>query len=185
MRFGYPRLALVVLLAGLLTACGFHLRRPPELPAEMGAIYIMSGPGDDPTLLRDLRRTLETGSSRVVDDATHATALLHIIQVSRYSTLLAVSNTGVPLEYKATYQVQFSLLVGNSMLIEPQTLVLSRTYNYNISDALGNQEQEQGLYSTMASDMAQRITSRIQAAAKAALPPATAAPAPATRAPRG
>lgn len=174
--------AAVASLALLLTACGFHLRGAPVLPAEMRAIYISA---DDPLLSRDLHRSLETDSSQVVDDPARATAFLNIIRATQFRTLLALSNTGVPLQYKVSYQVQFSLQVGNSMLIEPQTLVLSRTYNYNISDAIGNQEQEQGLYSTMASDMAQRITSRIQAAAQAALPPASAAPAPATRAPRG
>ena len=180
MRAG--RLLVAASLALLLTACGFHLRGATELPAQMRAIYIS---GNDPVLLRALRRLLETGSSQVVDDPTHATAFLKIIRATQSRTLLALSNTGVPLQYKMSYQVQFSLLVGNSMLIEPQTLVLSRTYNYNISDAIGNQEQEQGLYSTMASDMAQRITYRIQAAAQAALPPVTPAPASATTSPRG
>lgn len=181
MRVGRPGMASLAVLALFLAACGFHLRRPQELPAQMRAIYISGG---DATLVRSLRRDLETGSSQVVDDATQATALLTILNVSQYSTLLAVSSTGVPLEYKVVYQVQFSLLVGNAMLVEPQTLVLTRTYNYNISDALGNQQQEQGLYSTMAVDMAQLITLRIEAAAKAALPPATPAPTPATGGPR-
>lgn len=178
-----PGFAALIAMTVLLTACGFHLRRPPDLPAQMRAIYISGG---DAILVRSLRRDLETGSSQVVEDATLATALLKIIQVHQSSTLLAISSTGVPLEYKVVYQVEFSLLVGNSMLVEPQTLVLSRTYNYNISDALGNQQQEQGLYSTMAADMAQLITFRIEAAAKAALqPPMTPAPAPSTGQPRG
>lgn len=183
MRAGHLTMTITVAsLALLLTACGFHLRGAPVLPAQMRAIYIS---GDDALLVRDLRRALETGSSQVVDDPTRATASLNIIRATQSHTLLAISNTGVPLQYKVSYQVQFSLLVGNSMLIEPQTLVLSRTYNYNISDAIGNQEQEQGLYSTMAADMAQRITYRIQAAALSALPPGTPAPASTTQAPRG
>ncbi len=180
MRTG--QLAAVAWLVLLLTACGFHLRGAPELPAQMRAIYIS---GKDPILLRNLRRALGTGSSQVVDDPSRATAFLNIIRATQSSTLLGLSSAGVPQQYKVNYQVQFSLLVGNSMLIEPQTLVLSRTYNYNISDAIGNQEQEQGLYSSMASDMAQLITFRIQAAAQAALPPATPAPAPSTTAPWG
>lgn len=156
-----------MLLLGALTACGFHLRRSPDLPPQMRAIYIS---GDSGILVRNLRRNLETGSSRVVDDPTQATALLKIIKVNQYNTLLAISNTGVPLEYKAYYQVEFSLQAGNNMVVEPQTLVLTRTYNYSISDAIGNQEQAQGLFNAMAADMAQLITFRIQAAAKAALP---------------
>ncbi len=178
MSVRFPGFAVFVAMTLSLAACGFHLRRPPELPAQMRAIYISGG---DVALARSLRRNLETGSSQVVDDLSQATAYLKIIQVRQYSTLLAVSNTGQPLEYRVVYQVEFSLLVGNTMLVEPQTLVLSRTYNYNISDAIGNQEQEQGLYSTMAVDMAQLITFRIEAAAKAALqPPVTPAPAAAT-----
>jgi len=176
MRAPGPGLAGCVLLLGALTACGFQLRQPTNLPPQMHAIYIS---GDSSTLVRNLRRNLETGSSRVVDDPTQATALLKIVKVDQYSTLLAISNTGVPLEYKAYYQVEFSLQAGNNMVVEPQTLVLTRIYNYNISDAIGNQEQAQGLFNAMAVDMAQLITFRIQAAAKAAMPvpSATAAPA--------
>jgi len=190
MRALYPGLAAAAMLASLLTACGFHLRRPPELPAQMRAIYISDatdyinaningGTDETPVLVRNLRRDLETGSSQVVDDPTLATALLNIARVNQYSTLLAINNKGVPLEYKVVYQVEFSLQVGNVMLIEPQTLVLSRTYNYNIADAIGNQEQEQGLYASMAGDMAQLITFRIEAAAKAAMQPPAVRPAPA------
>lgn len=178
MRAAHAGLAACVLLMSTLAACGFRLRQSPDLPPQMRAIYIASESGNSAVLVRNLRRDLATGTSEVVDDATQATALLKIISVSQKSSLLAISNTGVPLEYKVVYQVQFSLLVGNAMLVEPQTLFLTRTYNYNIADAIGNQQQEEGLYGAMAVDMAQLITFRIQAAAKAALPPpATPAPA--------
>ncbi|HEV2109785.1 MAG TPA: LPS assembly lipoprotein LptE [Gammaproteobacteria bacterium] len=181
MRVPNPGLAACVLLLGALTACGFQLRQPPNLPPQMRAIYISSGNGSI-ALIRNLRRDLTAGNSQVVDDPGQATAYLKIVSVSQNSSLLAISNTGVPLEYKAYYQVEFSLQAGNNMVVEPQTLVLTRTYNYNISDAIGNQEQAQGLFNAMATDMAQLITFRIQAAAKAAMPvpSATAAPAKAT-----
>ena len=167
MKAPSPGFAACVLLLGALTACGFQLRQPPNLPPEMRAIYIS---GDSSILVRNLRHNLETGSSRVVDDPTQATALLKIIKVNQYNTLLAISNTGVPLEYKAYYQAEFSLQAGNDMVVEPQTLVLTRTYNYSISDAIGNQEQAQGFFNARAADLAQLITFRFQAAAKAALP---------------
>ena len=179
MRAPSPGLAACVLLLGTLTACGFQLRQPPNLPPQMRAIYISSGDGSSIALIRNLRRDLTAGNSQVVDNPGQATAYLKIVSVSQNSSLLAISNTGVPLEYKAYYQVEFSLQAGNNMVVEPQTLVLTRTYNYNISDAIGNQEQAQGLFNAMAADMAQLITFRIQAAAKAAMPvpSATAAPA--------
>ena len=159
-----------------LTACGFHLRRATELPADMRSIYISGGTaisGDTSgNLLRYLRRDLATANCQVLDEPTKATAMLRIDNVQQDSTLLAISALGTPLEYKVTYRVDFSLLVGNAVLIEPQTLVLSRAYNYNISNAIANQEQADALSGAMAIDMAQLIVFRIQAAARSAqLPP--------------
>lgn len=169
MRFGYSSLMACTLLMGALTACGFHLRQSADLPPQMRVIYISGSLGGSNTaLLRSLRRDLATGNTQVVDDPTQATAILKIEDVRRSSSLLAISSAGIPLEYKVYYQAQFSLLVGNTLLIEPQTLVLTRTYNYSISNAIGNEEQEAGLYGAMAEDMAQLITFRIRAAAKAA-----------------
>ena len=183
MRPGYPGLVACALLTGVLAACGFHLRRSPDLPPQMRMIYISGGAqASSVSLLRDLRRDLATENTQVVDDPTLATALLKIVNVSQGSKLLAISNTGQPLEYKVYYQVEFSLQVGNTMLIEPQDLTLTRTYNYSVTDAIGNEEQEQGLYGAMAKDMAQLIVFRIQAAARSAtqMPVTVTAPAKAT-----
>jgi LPS-assembly lipoprotein len=179
MRLSHPGLMVSVVLVGLLTACGFHLRQDPVLPAQMRAIYISGGEGD---LARYLRRDLATDKTQIVDDLSLATSVLRITGVSRNSTLLAISSAGVPLEYKVYYKTEFSLMVGNSMLIEPQSLVLTRTYNYNIADAIGNEEQEEALYGAMAVDMAQLIVFRIQAAARSAtqVPVIVASPAKAT-----
>ena len=183
MRARYSGLMACALLVGALAACGFHLRRPADLPPQMRVIYISGSLGGNNTaLMRSLRRDLATGNTQIVDDPTQATSILRIENVSRSSSLLAISSAGTPLEYKVYYQAQFSLLVGNTMLIEPQTLVLTRTYNYSISDAIGNEEQEAGLYGAMAEDMAQLIAFRIQAAARSAtrMPVTVVAPAKAT-----
>jgi LPS-assembly lipoprotein len=176
MKSGYPGLVACAILLGTLSACGFHLRQAPILPPQMRAIYISGGEG---SLARYLRRDLATDNTQVVDDPTLATSVLRITGVSQTSNLLAISSTGVPLEYKVYYKAEFSLMVGNSMLVDPQTLVLTRTYDYNIANAIGNQEQEEALYGAMAVDMAQLIVFRIQAAARSAtrVPVAVAAPA--------
>lgn len=170
--------ALTVCLAALslLSGCGFHLRRAPVLPPQLHALYI--GGSASTNLMRSLRRNLASDTTTIVDDPTLATATLDIRKASRSSTLLAISRSGQPLEYRVTYRVEFTLMVGNAVLIEPQTLALTRTYNYNIQDAIGNQEQEDALETTMETDLAQLIVFRIQAAAKSALPP-VAVPAPA------
>ena len=173
------RLAVCGMLLVLLAGCGFELRRPVELPPQMRTIYVSGGSsiaGDTTgNLLRYLRRDLATSNTQVVDDPALATSLLKIGGVRQASSLLAIAANGTPLEYKVSYTVTFSLLVGNAVLIEPQTLVLSRTYDYNVANAIGNQEQEQALYGAMATDMAQLIVFRVQAAARSNFEPAPTA----------
>ena len=160
----------------LLAGCGFHLRRASELPPQLHSLYI-TGAGST-SLIRSLRRNLTSDSTTIVDDPTLASAILDINRAAGSSALLAVSSAGLPIEYRVTYTVQFSLMVGNAVLIEHQTIALTRTYNYNIQDAIGNEEQEQALYNGMQTDIAQLIVFRIQAAAKNAMPPVVV-PAPA------
>jgi len=169
-------LAACLAVLSLLAGCGFHLRRAPVLPPQLRALYI-TGAGSS-NLMRNLRRNLASDTTTIVDDATQATAVLNIMKASGSSSLLALDSAGQPLEYRVTYRVEFTLRVGNAVLIEPQTLALTRTYNYNIQDAIGNQEQEDALETAMETDLAQLIVFRIQAAAKNALPPVVV-PAPA------
>lgn len=168
-------LAACLAALSLLSACGFHLRRAAELPPQLHALYISGGSTD---LVRNLRRNLASDRTIIVDDPTLASAVLSITQASSSSTLLAISRSGQPIEYRVIYSVRFSLMVGNAVLIEPQTIALTRTYNYNIADAAGNEETEEALNNAMQTDIAQLIVFRIQAAAKNALPPAVV-PAPA------
>jgi len=162
-------LAACLMSLSFLAGCGFHLRRALTLPPQLHALYI--GGSASSTLMRNLRRNLESGTTTIVDDPTLATAILDIRKASQSSTLLAISRSGQPLEYRVTYRVEFSLMVGNAVLIEPQSLALTRTYNYSVQDAIGNQEQEDALETAMETDLAQLIVFRIQAAAKNALPP--------------
>ena len=157
--FLWPGLLSCILLSG----CGFHLRPPAQLPAAMQHTYINDS-GGNVELVRQLRRSLITPSTSVTDDATKATATLNILSARQYQRVLSVSNTGQPLEYQVAYQVQFSLADAHGQtLIAPQTLTLTRNYNYDVANALGDVEQANVLYKAMEDNMAQLILFRLQA----------------------
>ena len=153
----------VFALALLLTGCGWHLRQPAQLPAAMQRTYINDATGDT-ELVRQLRRSLITPTSNVIEDATTATATLNILNARQFQRVLSVSNTGQPLEYQVAYQVQFSLTdAKGKALIEAQTLTLTRNYAYDVANALGDVEQANVLYKAMQDNMAQLILFRLQA----------------------
>ncbi|MGA9853562.1 MAG: LPS assembly lipoprotein LptE [Gammaproteobacteria bacterium] len=152
-------------LALLLTGCGFHLRQPARLPAVMLRTYIDDSSGDR-ELVRELRRSLTTPSTTVIDDAVHATAVLNITKSQRFQRVLSVSNTGQPLEYQVAYQVEFSLTGAGKTLIVPQTLTLTRNYAYDVASVIGDTEQANVLYNALEDNMAQLILFKLEAAGR-------------------
>ncbi|HET7649367.1 MAG TPA: LPS assembly lipoprotein LptE [Gammaproteobacteria bacterium] len=149
-------------LAILLSGCGFHLRGNAELPDVMQRTYL-NVPSGNQTLLRELQRSLSSGSTSVVGDPTLSTATLNVLSAQQIQRVLSVSNIGRPLEKEVAYQVQFSLTTPKGTLIQPQTLTLKRTFAYDEANALGDAEQAQVLYDSLQRDMAQLILFRIEA----------------------
>ena len=166
-----------LLLCGLLAGCGFHLRQAPELPPSMRKIYV-AAPGHNGDLLRELRRSLASDHTEILDTPQLATTTLSIISVERTSRPLAVNGAGNPVEYQVTYTVEFSLIVDGTTILEPQTVTLNRNYAYSVANAVANEEQEQALNQAMAKDVSQFIAFRLAAAAKNLPPPAITRPAP-------
>lgn len=155
----------VALLPMLLSACGFHLRRAPDLPPSMRKIYI-TAPGSNGDLMRELRRGLASDDTEVLATPEGATTILSIISVGHSSRPLALSRVGVALLYQVQYEVEFSLTVQGAVILEPQSVVLNRNYTYRVSNAIANEEQEQALNQALAKDVSQFIVTRVVAAAR-------------------
>jgi len=171
-----------LLLWGLLSGCGFHLRQAPDLPLSMRKIYV-AAPGQSGQLLRELRRSLASDNTEVLATPDGATATLSIISVQRASKPLAVNRLGEAVENQVTYTVEFSLIVDGATVLEPQTVDITRNYAYSVANAVANEEQEQALEAAMAKDVSQFIAFRIAAVAKnmPRAPVTAVAPVPATR----
>ena len=169
-----PKAALFVLLPAVLGACGLHLRTTPNLPPQMRVIYV-SAPGQNAELVRALRRNLASENTDVVLDPTNATATLSILHGSQYTRPLTFNNLGRPVEYEVAYHVEFSLIAGGVVIIEPQTITLKQSYNFSAFNAVGNEEQANAEYSVLAQEMARLMIFRIRAAAKNLAPAAATA----------
>lgn len=160
----------------MLSACGFHLRQAPDLPPSMRHIYIASPTGNG-TLLRELRRELASNDTEILPTPVGATTTLSIINVTQTSRPLALDQSGQPLEYQVTYEVEFSLLVQDTPILEPQVVDLKRNYTYSVTNAIANEEQEQNLDDALSRDVAQFIVYRVIAAARSLSPTLATLPA--------
>ena len=153
-----------VLLLGfcfLLTACGFHLRGTAALPFE--TLYI-SFPQGHP-IGTDLRRLIASGTStRIVDDAKKAQAVLEITSVTSDRQIMSVSGGGRVREFELRYRVSFRLTdAKGGELIPTNEIILHRILPFTDAQVVSKEGEEAMLIREMQSDSAAQIVRRLEA----------------------
>ena len=154
-------LAFSLLLALLLSACGFQLRGTAALPFD--TLYM---PGATGGIALDLKRNIQSGTrTTVVDDPKTAEAVLEFTQEAREKQILSLAATGRVREYQLRYRVAFRVHDGKGGDFLPvNTVQLTRDISFNDSDVLAKETEEQLLYRDMQFDMVQLIMRRLAAA---------------------
>lgn len=155
---------LMLLAAVMLSACGFHMRGPANLPFK--TIYL--GFADNSQLGTELRRYIRASGVEVVSDKAEAEAVLQVIADTREKKILTLNTNGRVREY-SLYQ-RFSFLVRDNkgaILIPPANITLKRDITYDENQELAKQAEEALLYRDMQSDLVQQILRRLSASKSA------------------
>ena len=151
---------LMLLAAVMLSACGFHMRGPAQLPFK--SIYL--GFSGNSSLGTELKRYIRASGVQVVDNATEAEAILQVLADTREKKILSLNTNGQVREY-SLYQ-RFSFLVkdqAGKVLIAPASIVLKRDITYDANQELAKQAEEVLLYRDMQTDLVQQILRRLSA----------------------
>ena len=158
------QLALLLVFAISLSACGFHLRENVKLPASIQQIHIVTGVGD---FQRMLARALVVAGVDVKDEGGPGIAELRV-PVANFSTdTLTAGGYARITEYAVRYNVQFSVIDGvGNVVIPPQTIGMQREYSYDSTNTIGNASEVNEIQQSLNQDMVQAIMFRLQAAGK-------------------
>ena len=158
----HRRLLLAAML-GALSACGFELRRPPELPFSRLALQGFK-PGSP--LEQELRRQLAASAgTRVVDGLQQADAVLEVHRDLREKVVVASTAAGQVRELQLRVRLVFSLRSpGGKELLHRTELLLKRDMNYTERDALAKEQEEELLYRAMQADIVSQVMRRLAAA---------------------
>ena len=152
-----------------LAACGFHLEGAGALPPAMAKTYLAStDPHSD--FLLSLTDALRLRGSEIVGSPDAADAVVSISRDDTGQRVLSVSARNVPREYEVFYAVTFSVQVGGEPLMEPESLVVTRSYTYDETQVLAKASEEQVLRRALADDLARRVVRRIQALSAGSTP---------------
>lgn len=149
-------------LAGL-AGCGFQLRGSAALPAEMAVTYIQSTQPFS-SLVTDFGAALTARGVSVTEQRSAATAILKIHDNKVEQRVLSVNTAGKVLEYELQQTVRFSVATAaNQLLLEEQSVSLSRDYLYSNTDILGKQREDQEVRQTLQRNLVNMAMLRLAA----------------------
>jgi LPS-assembly lipoprotein len=179
------KLVLILMLTGLLAACGFKLRGSAELPGyKLPFATIALGLDQTSEFHAHLKRTIEASSpgTRVVADAKDAEAVLSVIADRSEKLILSLNAAGRAREYQlvrtfsfrvhgqapatTTPQPKYSdaLATGPIEYIPPSTIALRRDITFSDDLVLSKESEEILLWRDIQGDLVQQLMRRLAAA---------------------
>jgi LPS-assembly lipoprotein len=145
----------------MLTSCGFHLRGTAEQELRIPALHLTAENlyGE---LIYALERTLSSSGTQLVDSRDLAPWTLSILS-ERLSRRVAATTRGISVaKYELILEVRFSLTARDGTLLTPPTsLSTQRTYEYDSSNLVGSDAEEELLRQEMRREIAESIIRRM------------------------
>lgn len=166
----YFKLMLMINLALVLNACGFHLRESVALPENLQATAVQ-GVSEYSNLDLSLKRAFRQAGHPLTTLAS-ASAVLQVTKNIFTRRVLSVNSNGVANEYELKYTLGFKLLdTGNNPLLPEQTITLYRSYRYDPDIALAKAAEEERLQKAMTDYAVKQLLRRLSAKGKTPLQP--------------
>ena len=155
----------LVLAAGLLSGCGFHLRNALTLPANLGPVRVLAS-DQYSALAENLADGLQrAGAQAAPADATEGVATLQVLSEQWADTPISHDQYGRAQEFSLRYAVVFTLRRADESVAVPQQAVeLARDYLAPAVDSIGKASERELLVRELRRDMATAILRRVDAA---------------------
>ena len=159
------RMGATVATFGALSACGFQLRKAPDLPFKT----LYTNIAETSLFGQLLKRNLQSlGNLEIITDVREierADVVLDMIQELQEKVILSRTSTGTVREFTLRLLVRFKLRSRNGdELIPDSEIVQEREISFSETAALSKESEEQLLYRDMRSDLVQQLIRRLAAA---------------------
>lgn len=168
-----------VVLALVLSGCGFHLRNALSLPTDLGPVSVIAKDPYSP-LAQSLAQALErAGATPAAADAGNQAARLEILSERWADTPISVDQFGRAQEFTLRYAVVFVLRKAGDAstgdastgesggdLVPQQAIELSRDYVAQPTDSIGKASERELLVRELRREMTASILRRIDAVSR-------------------
>jgi LPS-assembly lipoprotein len=120
--------AVILSLALLLSACGYHLRGAFELPANMKNVYVEGGSAP---LREHFKQIMKSSSGQLADSRNGVGIVIKIANEDFNRRVLSLSTRGKSNEFELEYRLDYELAnAKDALLMERQSVEIRREY-YN------------------------------------------------------
>lgn len=150
-----------LILALLVTACGFHLRGAIDIPEWINNVSIISKDGDK-ELVAMLSTQLENYKIEVNPEPDQAKYWLVINKVTVQRQIVSIGASTNPRQYQLIMTVEFMLQTIKGQVIKaPRQIIVNRQLTVNNDRILGSNEEESILINEMRQDAIIQIINRL------------------------
>jgi len=150
------RLSLLLVLALLLTACGFHLRGAGIDLGRLPQPLQLVGVTPYPELERELRRQLREAGVRLEERADGAGSVLRIADARSERRLLSLDARNRAAEYELSEMLRYSLRRGGQTTPQ-RTLRVTRILRQPGNELLARQREERRLREEMRRELVRQL----------------------------
>ena len=132
--------SVILIMALLLNACGYHLRGAFELPAGLKNIFLEGGSAQ---LQEQFKKAMELSSVPIASSADKAGIVIRISDENSLRRVLSLASTGAANDFELDYQFYYEIAdAKNKVLMARQPVEIKREY-YNDQTAIIAKEAEE------------------------------------------
>lgn len=150
-----------LVLALLLSACGFHLRGVVDIPKWLNNVAVISEEADK-QFTPMLRSNLESYKIRVNPEPMDATYWIIIKKINLAQNIVSIGASTNPRQYQLILTVYFMLQTRKGEVLKPERQVtVYRQLTVNNDRILGSNQEEALLINEMRQDAVIQIINRL------------------------
>jgi len=150
--------AVVLVMALLLSACGYHLRGAFQLPENLKSVYVEGVTGD---VLEQFKQVLKASSATLSSSRKEAGIVIKVSNEEFNRRVLSVSSSGKSNEFELEYRMDYEFANAKDVLLmEKQTVEIRRDYYNDQKFVIAKENEENVIRNEMYRQAVQTILNR-------------------------
>ena len=153
---------LLLIVALMISGCGWQLRDSQIVASSIGTIYLSSN-NINTVLTKELKRALTTYG--VPSDATKVESnyIVVIVDFRENSRIASINSSGRVAEYQLNEDVDFYITdAEDNQILSLSTASVERVYEFREKDILASSNEEQRIRAEMRSELVRQILNRLR-----------------------